>query len=204
MLTVTAVTAPASTYDLTLLATVKAELGITDRDEDENLARWIKQASEAIAKFCNRVFAQETLTDTFRFKLRDREEGLALSRFPVTDLASVVENDTTLDASDYELSPLGGVLIRLRNDHPWLWRYGKVVATYTAGYERVADLPFGIERAAIILVNQYRYAATRDPLLRSEQTQNIGSSSYYDHVELAGFSPELNGLLDKYRKPSNG
>ena len=64
-----------------MLATVKAELGITDRSEDENLARWIKQASDAVSKHCNRVFAQETLSETFRLKCR--EDGLLLARFPV-------------------------------------------------------------------------------------------------------------------------
>src|SRR5450759_693293 len=103
MLTTTAVTDTADTYDLTVLATVKAELGITDRDEDENLARWINQASGVIAKYCNRVFAQETLSDTFRLKWRECEEILVLSRFPVSSIASVLENDATLDpASDYE------------------------------------------------------------------------------------------------------
>ena len=50
---------PASSFDLTVLATVKAELGIADRASDAALAGYIKQASEVVAKFCNRVFALE-------------------------------------------------------------------------------------------------------------------------------------------------
>jgi uncharacterized phiE125 gp8 family phage protein len=197
------VTTPASTYDLTLLATVKAELGITDRAEDQNLARWIKQASEAIAKYCNRVFAEETLTETFRLKCR--EDGLLLTRFPVTAITSVVENDTTLAATDYELaSDGGGVLNRLRNERDWQWPIGKVVVVYTSGYALVTDLPYGVERAAILLVSQYRYAATRDPLLRSEATEGAGSSSYFDSILNAGLAPEVEGLLSKLRKPSGG
>src|SRR4051794_895605 len=101
----------ADSYDLTSLATVKAELKIADNSQDVNLARWLSQASDAIAKHCNRVFAQETVTETFRLKCR--EDGLLLARFPVTAIATVVENDMTLTASDYELASDGGVLNRL-------------------------------------------------------------------------------------------
>jgi uncharacterized phiE125 gp8 family phage protein len=196
------VTTPASSFDLTVLATVKDDLGITDRSEDDNLARWIKQASDAISKHCNRVFVQETVSETFWLKCRD--DGLLLARYPVSSIASVVENDTTLDASDYEVAAESGVLKRLRNDREWCWPAGKIVVAYTAGYALVTDLPDGIERAAIALVNQYRYSADRDPQLRSEQTEGAGSSSYFDGLESSGLSPEILGLLSKHRKPSGG
>lgn len=198
------VTTAADNYDLTLLATVKAELGIADRAEDPNIARWIGQASDTISKFCNRVFAQETVSETFRLKCR--EDGLLLTRFPVSAIVSVVENDTTLTASDYELArDGGGVLNRLRYERDWQWPIGKIVVSYTAGYSSVSDLPDGIERAAIVLVNQYRYSATRDPQLRSETTEGAGSSSYFDGLESSGgLSPEVLGLISKHRKPSGG
>ena len=202
MLTTTAVTTPASDNDLTLLATVKAQLGVNGRDEDENLKRWITHASGVIAKYCNRVFVQEVLIDTFRFKWRDYEEGLALSRFPVTDVASVVENDTTLDASDFELSPLAGVMTRLRNDNPWPWRYGKVVVTYTAGYQSVADLPSGIERAALLLVQYYRDNVGHEAFLRSEDIPGVRSVSYQDVPLGFDFPPEVRSLLENARKPA--
>ena len=44
------VTAAAPSHDLTLLATVKSELGIVSRDEDANLTRWITRASKAIRR----------------------------------------------------------------------------------------------------------------------------------------------------------
>jgi hypothetical protein len=60
------VTTPASSYDLTALATVKTELGITDNTENDKLRTWITQASIIAASYCRRVFARETLTETFR------------------------------------------------------------------------------------------------------------------------------------------
>lgn len=192
------VTSPASTYDLTLLATVKSELGITDRSEDEKLARWITQASGEVSKRLNRVFARETISETFR--ATSRQDGLLLSRFPVSEIVSIIENDTTLTATDYELVAQTGELNRLRTDRGWQWPIGKIVVTYTAGYAEIGDLPDGVERLAIIFVNQYRYSAPRDPLLRSETTDGAGSSSYFD----AGSSPEAANLIEQLRKPANG
>jgi hypothetical protein len=192
------VTTPAESYDLTLLATVKSELGITDRSEDEKLARWITQASGEVSKRLNRVFAEETVSETFR--LTCRQDGLLLSRFPVSAIASIVENDSTLETTDYELVTQTGELNRLRDDRGWHWPRGKIVVTYTAGYAAISDLPEGVERLAIIFVNQYRYSAPRDPMLRSETTDGAGSSSYFD----AGSSPEAENLIEKLRKPAGG
>jgi Phage gp6-like head-tail connector protein len=192
------VTTPANNYDLTLLATVKAQLGITDRSEDENLARWISEASGEVSKRLNRVFAKETVSETLRFT--SRHHGILLSRFPVCEIVSVVENDAALAETDYEINPETGELNRLRNDCIWHWPVGKIVIAYTAGYAAVRDLPDGVERLTLIFVNQFRYAATRDPLLRSETTEGAGSSSYFD----AGSSPEAENLISRLRKPANG
>ena len=64
-----------------MLETVRAELGVTDRSEDENLARWIRQASDVISKYFNRTFAQETIDETFR--RATRSDDILLSRYPV-------------------------------------------------------------------------------------------------------------------------
>jgi uncharacterized phiE125 gp8 family phage protein len=193
---------PATSYDLTVIETVRAELGITYRSEDENLARWITQASNIVARYCNRVFARETIAETFR--LATRESDLLLSRYPVQSITSVQENDETLAATDYEVKLENGVLTRLRDDSPACWSLGKIVVTYTAGYPLLGDLPYGIERAAITLVKQYRFANARDPQLRSENVDGIGSAGYFDGLEADGLSPEVRGLLAEHRKPAGG
>jgi hypothetical protein len=50
-------------YDLVALATVKAELKLTDGSRDSDLRRWITQGSGEAARFCNRVFPIETLLE---------------------------------------------------------------------------------------------------------------------------------------------
>jgi uncharacterized phiE125 gp8 family phage protein len=203
-MSLTIVTA-ATSYNLTSVSAVRSQLGLTDNSEGENLARWISQASDTISKFCNRVFAEETVAETFRLKCR--EEGLLLKRFPVSAIVSVVENDITLTATDYELANEGdgGVLNRLRSDRECEWPIGKIVVTYTAGYALPTDLPDGIERAAIMLVSQYRNTSDRDPQIRSEAIEGAGSTSYFDGLETqSGLAPEVIGLISKHRKPSGG
>jgi hypothetical protein len=192
------VTAAAPNYDLTLLATVKSELGIVSRDEDENLARWITRASKAISKHCHRVFLQETVVETIR--LRGPAEDLLLDRYPIGDITSIVECDVSLTADDYEVNAESGMVTRLRGGNPTCWACGRIVVTYTGGYERT-DLPEDVEGAAIALVKQYRFAAERDPQIRSEQIEGAGAQSYFDGQESRGMSPEIAGMLSMYVKP---
>lgn len=136
------VVTPAQSYDLTVLATVKAELGITDRSEDENLTRWIKQASDVIAKYCNRVFAQETVSETFR--LATRESNLLLSRYPVVSIAAVQETGETLAASQQNYFLIISPTHILRQQ----WPGGKTPSAGSSG--------------GIIALSDYRLPTTND------------------------------------------
>ena len=209
------VTTPAKSFDLTLLATVKAELGITDRESDAKLKSYIKQASDAVAQFCNRVFAIETVTETFRighlyqsfpllgsFQHRYRQHPeLILKRYPVTSIISVTENDVVLDATMYELDPNEGTILRLCDDQQANWAAGKTVIVYTAGFSLPTGLPNGVERAAIMLVKQYAAGGDRDPLVRTERVDGAGTTEYYQG-DGTGLPPDIQGLLHPHIKPN--
>src|SRR5882724_4024615 len=60
---VTVTVLPATTK-LIALADLKAILGITDGANDTLLGNIIQRGSDAIARFCNRVFAQRTVIET--------------------------------------------------------------------------------------------------------------------------------------------
>ena len=92
MADITNVLAAAPSYDLTDLATAKAELGIasTDTSQDTWLTNAISQISAAISAYCNRVFAQETVADivypaldAYPFQVPGGIPRLQLSRWPV-------------------------------------------------------------------------------------------------------------------------
>lgn len=188
---------PATTSDLTVLATVKAEMGITDRASDVALAGFIRQASDVVAKFCNRVFARETVSQTIR--LDHRHDVLILKRFPIASITAIVENDVALGPSDYELNGETGVLQRLHSDTVTFWPRGKVVVTYTSGFDLPRGLPSGIERAAILLVKSYASGGDRDPMVRSETIDGAGSTDYFSGGA-TGLPPEVEGLLIPHRK----
>lgn len=192
-------TTPADSYDLVRLADVRDALGIAESGEDEQLARWISQASGAVARYCNRVLAQETVTETFR--LSTVQETLLLSRYPVSSVVSVAEFDTVLDPADYEVNTTSGVLTRLSSDEPAYWSAGKITVSYVAGYA-LDDVPDDIQRAVTMLVSQYRFGNDRDPQLRSDTVDGVGSSSFFDGLETGGLSPEVRGLLAEHRKPA--
>lgn len=201
------VVTPATTYDLTVLATVKSELGITDTASDAKLDLWIDQASGIFAAECNRVFAKETISEQFRLRrsdclVRSRQDSLILARYPVASITSVTEDDVVLAATDYEVDKATGLLYRLSGGTRINWCAQKVVVVYVGGYDLLPELPQEIERAVISLVKQYHFGATRDPLLRGEEVVGV---QRYDYRVSSGsddgaYPPEFEKMVQKYRR----
>lgn len=192
MKSILTVVTPADSVDLTVLANVKTELGITTTSEDVNLETWIDQASGVITGSCNRVFGKETVTESFRNRVQFLEpEKIVLQRTPVTLITSVVENGITLvEDTDFEVDYETGILTRLCGDYESRWCFRTLVVTYAAGYELLGELPIAIEKATIILVKQFRSAASRDPLLKSEEIPGVLSQTFW----VGGTGDKSNGI----------
>jgi len=192
----------ADSYDLTRADTVKAELGISGSSEDANIAAWIGQASSAIAAYCNRTLAMETVSETFRFELCEpRADCLLLSRYPVQNIVSITEDGTALTSDDFEVDPDTGELFRLSSDYPRDWCGRTIVVQYVGGYELLPDLPQAIERACINLVKTYRAAAARDPLVRSETVDGVLSQTFWVGTvpgSSGGIPPDVTAMLDPF------
>jgi hypothetical protein len=215
MQSILTVITPADSQDLTILSTVKAELGLTDNSQDAAIETWIDQASGIVSSYCNRVFGRETVTETFRtgrYELHDRcnIHSVVLTRSPVTTITSLVltspsdEAVTLVQDTDFELDPPTGVLYRIKNDRESTWKFRKLVVTYTAGYELLGTLPVNVERACITMVKLLRANATRDPSLKSE---NLLSGLYSYTLNSArdwpvGIPADVQALLDPYRSVS--
>lgn len=189
---------PAKKRDLTTLATVKDELGIGDRASDAQLRRQITQASDAIAKYCRRVFPIETVSEVFRI---GQTGTLMLSRYPVTEVVSVIVDGKPITEPSYWLDRDTGIMDRCDGQGRSVHWCGNVVVTYRAGYALPAGLPEGIERACIILVKSYSLGAERDPLIRSDAIEGAGSTEYFSGGG-TGLPPEVQGLLDPHIKPN--
>lgn len=148
---VTTVLAPAASYDLTDLATVKDELSIGAANNASNtwLSRAISQASQAIANDTDRVFPPEYVQDNFDIE-QDAHPyqtpgGLAvlqLARWPVLGVASVTQTlsigsiQTLTEGVDFRADLDAGQLLRL---NPYTgsgstWEARPVVVNYMAGF----------------------------------------------------------------------
>lgn len=207
MHSIVTVVTPAASVDLTTLATLKAELGITTTGEDTQLGTWIGQASAACEAYCNRTFARETLRETFRNpSLGARFASIPLKKYPVTAIASVVEDGVTLTVdTQYEVSD-NGLLYRLDAQADIsTWQFSKLVVTYTAGYVLVGDLPRNIERACLSLAKVLRSSSTRDSLVKTESIPGVLDTTYWVGGmpgSVGNMPPDVAALLDPFKEVS--
>lgn len=193
---------PAASNDLTDLARVKTELAITSSAEYAKLATLISEASALITAYCNRTtFGVEELRQTER--LSTAREYLVLARDLAVEIDAVEVDGATLAPEDYELD--GPLLYRLQDDARTCWG-GKVVVSYTAGFDIPLEAPTALSRAALdLVVNLYR-GAGRDTSIRTEMVDGVGSTSYTDLRANAGLplSAERIRALERYRLVSVG
>ena len=198
-----AVTVAASSKDMTLLATVKTELGISGTADDAWLALVIQEESAAAVAYCDREFARETVVESFRLEAELREVGgLYLSRVPVASITSVVEDGVTLTSVDYELAAADGRLYRLDGAGARsCWAHAKIVVTYAGGYVMLTTLPQDLERAVRTMVKGRWYARQRDPLVKGASLDGVMSEQYWvGGVGENGTPAEVAAVLDRYRR----
>jgi hypothetical protein len=176
------VTTAASSARLTTIAAAQAEIaGVSDTAQVE---RWIDAASGAIARHTGRVMARESVTETFWLDRRGYP-ALRLQRTPVVSIASVTVDSVALDiATEVLLEPDSGILRRLSYDFPADWLAARVEVAYVGGWllpgAGVTTLPAEIQRACQITVAAFASGQYRDPQLRSESADGIGSQSWLD------------------------
>lgn len=199
------ITSAASTHDLTVIATAKLELGLSDASQDDELQRLITEASDQIAAYCNTVFAKQSYSEVFRrVRCRDR---LLLSRTPVDTITSVTVDGSALEAAEYEVDAESGILYRLESDDRYVWSGDKITVAYSAGYTLLTDLPYTVERACLDLVKRRYYAKTRDPSLRSLDIPDVGREDYWGGASLeiiGGLPADIARSLDAFRAYSFG
>jgi hypothetical protein len=208
---VTPATPPANgtLYDLTDLATIKAELDITGGAKDTVIKGLITRASAAAAQYCNRVFQVETVKDEFWAQrdpfphlVQGKFEPLQLSRWPITSVTTVTENAVALvDPTDFRTDLPKGQLVRMDgNGYPRHWPSFPIAVTYAAGY---ATTPADVVDAVVRMVKKRWFDRTRDPALMSENISGVYESRWWIATgsEAGAMTPDVTDLLDNYRVP---
>jgi hypothetical protein len=206
MNSILAVVTPADTYDLTVLATVKARLGITVTTYDAMLAAMIAEESDTAAGWCGRVFAREDLQEVFR---RVERDTLTLARWPVTTISSIVADDVTLTEDDWEMDAAAGQVYRLGSSGDRRrWCARKITVLYTAGYALLAELPSKIEKAVIMMVASAFVERGRDGSVKSETVDGVGATEYWvgdiPGEMVRGLPAPIAALLAGYVNPTVG
>lgn len=186
------VTGAATERKLTTAAALRAEIGAsTSEASDARLDDLILRASRAIESYCGRTFAKETLSEVFRCPYGPL---LALTRYPVATLTSVTEDGTVLDGTAYETDTVAGRIYRLSSDARICWSAAKVTVVYDAGFilppTGGSTLPPDVEAAALKLAAGLHFGAARDPLIKGESADGIGSVDYW-----VGGTPGASGEL---------
>lgn len=187
------VVAPAESSALTTLEALKAELALSATGDDVWLTDTIARASATIERWCGRVFALETVAESFRI---DRATDLlVLSRWPVAAVVNIVASGVGLAADGWELDAANGDLYRLGvGDQRKVWPIGKTVVTYSAGFilpgAEGRNLPADIEAACIALCVRAFHAKGRDPALRSYDNPDVEAFSLVDPDRM----PTVDGL----------
>ena len=154
---------PAASYDLCTLDEIKVMLGIapTDTSEDQLLQLWITQYSDMIATVCKRVFAYETVEETWRgdSKPFDTDSGrIFLTHYPVADadVQSVTGPDGTDISTGYELENKSGKLQFFNIS------WGEPIRiTYSGGYQLPDEAPPALKQALGLLVQYARIWQSR-------------------------------------------
>lgn len=215
---------PAKARDLTTVANARADLGLpAGAPSDDQLKRFIAQASAAAASFCCRTFGRETVRERFEIDWRRRcdedAEGLLLSCAPAVRILAVKVDGLTLAPAAYELAeqpahPVSLFYLRhLVDGEPRAWMSRAVTVEYEGGWllpgeERgdtanttAPDLPADVERAVIQLVGAAASASGRDMMVKSEDVEGVGSFSYYVQGASAALPhPEAEATLAQYRR----
>jgi hypothetical protein len=184
---------PADKFDLVDVNTARTALGLTDQSDDAALAGFITRASDVIARYCRRVFAKEAVREQFR--LNRLCEELILSRYPISEVASIVEGDNTLVPTDYECDLAKGIVTRLSDDRPCYWPPRVVAVTYSSGFDLPRATPPALAQACVQLVKSYYLGADRDPAVRSESVSDVSDASYFSDA----LPPEIAGLCASFR-----
>lgn len=201
------VTTAASSYDLTTLANVKAELNITDGASDAVLQRYISGASRAAMQYCNRVFAVEAVSEQFLAGhagrlMRGGVNPLQLARWPLVTVASVTENAVLLVlATDYLVDPATGQLTRVdSSSYPQRWQPLPLTVAYSAGY---ATIPPDLEDAVIRMVTKRWRAKGRDATLKQRSVPGVLEEAYWIATgpDAGNLTPDIEDILSNYRVP---
>jgi hypothetical protein len=199
------VTVPPATTKLIALADLKAILGITDSANDALLGNIIQRGSDAIARFCNRVFAQRTVIETLP---GPGGQLLKLKFSPIVTLTSISLDGETVDSGTYTLTEPDAGIVFCETYWAYTGHKYSYTATYVHGYnlpEMTGNdtIPHDIQQAALELCKGMWLARQRDPSVAMESVPDVYTVQYgqgKNGVAVGAIPPNVQEPLLPYRE----
>lgn len=188
------------------------QVEISDAAKIDSCERAIAEATAAIRNYCHQ-YIEQVEDDAYTFDVEvSRRKKLFLPELPVTSVASVVEDGTTLtegDDEDYQLAN-HGVLHRI--DDYWAKGVQIVTVTYTHGYATIPDDIVGVCTRAAARSYQAGLRAADAEAVPGVESKSIGDFSVSYSSGAGGVGEGVMGasgsrmlllsekdILDKYR-----
>lgn len=149
---------PATSFDFMTVEEAKLWLRIPDTDtsQDAQLQMMISVNSAIIAEMCNRTFAREKVTETWREVMNGR---VFLTHWPVKedDIENVYPGGTLYPSDAYELEEASGKLSNVSGyveaSAPWPQA---IKVTYTGGFNLPDEAPLPLKHATWMLMLEDR------------------------------------------------
>lgn len=203
---------PADAVPLALLADLKADLGLADDSSDARLTRLLRDASSMVLAYIGQPILSGLWTEEIVIERADCLRQITLSARPLLSLQNVTRNGTDWTAEQIKelvIDKRAGLLSC--SPEAWRhWRPGHYVLTYQAGYVppsitqdgtvQTGTLPPVISRAVILTASALWAAGDRDPNLKSESVQGVGSTSWATASGTGGMPQSAADMLASFRE----
>lgn len=215
-------------HALTTLAEAKTELGVSGSGDDDYISRLINAASDAIRRYCDRVFYYEE--DIEEPVAGFGQTRLVVARAPIVGtISSITYEGTALDTTTYSVEDAEAGIIYREYGFNWTAKLGNgaigeplpgteelsYVVTYTGGYytpQQYADdnsvdrsLPWDLEDACIQLVTSRYRAKGRDPRINMERLKSWQANYGTMTTDRTHQIPAaIRAILDPYKRISHG
>lgn len=194
---------------LVSLQSLMDSLSITDGNAESALADILLRASQAVTSFIGRPLLIADREETVRIRPGDIQLSLKMTVWPVTGITAIVRDGKPLpvptEGWDYDVTC--GLLYPSDGQ---FWGAGRYVLQYRAGWvapDQVDDggsaipstVPADVRSAVLITARALYYSGDRDPLLKSESEQGVGSTSWgTPDASSGGLPPDASALLSRY------
>jgi uncharacterized phiE125 gp8 family phage protein len=190
------------------LAEAKAHLGVTDSSRDAMITALIQAATDCLDGWSG-ILGRALVTQTWRVDMRSWP-GCRFLRLPLTPVQSVsvaysdtANVDQVFASGNYSLHSDGvGPFVLLGDSVSWPSVYSRADAirvTFVAGYGAAAAVPAPIKQALLLMVGSLYSAIGRDPSIRSETEDGVGSTTYGTEGVATFMRGAPEALLASYR-----